>query len=537
MTSAPSAHPRERHILLGVTGSIAAFKAAQLASDWVKQGHQVRVLLTAAAAQFVSPLTFQSLTHQPVRTAMFDDSGASQTVTDDGVHVGITHIDDAKWADVFVVAPASADVIARIAAGLADDHLTATLLAASCPVVLAPAMNTRMYDNPVTQRNMATCRQLGMTFVDPASGLLACEDVGKGKLADLNDIEWAVDEVLEPLAGPSFDAPLVAGTAAVGGESGSATGAASESEPAGRADQRGADGTSRGQDVPEVPDASGKAALEEDGSDKPVSQGPVSKASPSRSGVAPSKVLRGRVIAASGPENNEEARVPAAGAEGLLSGLNVLITAGPTREPLDPVRFLTNHSTGRMGYALAGAARDLGAHVTLVSGPVALPEPAGVTMVQVQTAAEMFDAVTARFAQEDLVVMAAAVADFAVSGQSDQKIKKRGRKTLTLQLEATPDILAWCGEHRHPGQVLCGFAMETTELVAHATEKLARKGADMIVANSLSTPGAGFGTDTNVVTILTATDGSPRRDDLPMMTKRELAGQILARMAALRVNS
>ncbi|MCT3015430.1 phosphopantothenoylcysteine decarboxylase, partial [Propionibacterium freudenreichii] len=208
MTSASSTHSRERHILLGVTGSIAAFKAAQLASDWVKQGHQVRVLMTAAAAQFVSPLTFQSLTHQSVRIAMFDDSGASQTATDDGMHVGITHIDDAKWADVFVIAPASADVIARIAAGMANDHLTATLLAATCPVVLAPAMNTRMYDNPVTQRNMTTCRQLGMSFVEPSSGLLACEDVGKGRLAELSDIEWAVDEALEGMSAPRFDADV-----------------------------------------------------------------------------------------------------------------------------------------------------------------------------------------------------------------------------------------------------------------------------------------------------------------------------------------
>ncbi|CEG86379.1 Hypothetical protein PFCIRM508_07600 [Propionibacterium freudenreichii] len=517
MTSASSTHSRERHILLGVTGSIAAFKAAQLASDWVKQGHQVRVLMTTAAAQFVSPLTFQSLTHQSVRTAMFDDSGASQTATDDGMHVGITHIDDAKWADVFVIAPASADVIARIAAGMANDHLTATLLAATCPVVLAPAMNTRMYDNPVTQRNMTTCRQLGMSFVEPSSGLLACEDVGKGRLAELSDIEWAVDEALEGMSAPRFDAD-VAGPGRSGAARAEAPRPTSDVESAGAA--------------PSDAGSSDAGPI-----DAAVIDAAMADAEPSTTLVVPDPVTSDVVVPDAGAMPPLRAGGPAGGAEGLLSGVRVLITAGPTREPIDPVRFLSNHSSGRMGYALASAAHDLGAAVTLVSGPVSLPEPAGVTMVQVQTAAEMFDAVTARFEQADLVVMAAAVADFAVAAQADQKIKKRGRRALTLQLEATPDILAWCGEHRHPGQVLCGFAMETTELVAHATEKLARKGADMIVANSLTTPGAGFGTDTNVVTILTATDGEPHRDDLPMMTKRELAGQILARMAALRVSA
>ncbi|NMN01249.1 phosphopantothenoylcysteine decarboxylase [Bifidobacterium sp. DSM 109958] len=415
------------HILLGVTGSIAAFKACHLASDWTKAGHDVRVIMTAAGAQFVTPLTFNALTHNPVRTAMFGhgpaaDAGAS----------GISHIEDAKWADLLVIAPASADVIARIANGIADDELTSTVLAYEGPKMLCPAMNTHMYANPATQRNLEICRGDGWTIVEPESGVLACRDVGKGRMEE----------------------PAVIETRA--------------------------------------------AAL-----------------------------LR---------EHADPATLP-------LRGLTVLVTAGPTQESLDPVRYLTNHSTGKMGYAIAETARDMGAAVTLVSGPTALEAPDGVDMVRVTSAQDMFDAVTAHFEDADITVMAAAVGDFRAENVHPQKIKKHGRTSLELKLVSNPDILAWAGGHKRPGpvagqgearpQVLCGFAMETEHLVEHAAQKLGEKHCDMLVANNLNDRGAGFATDTNVVTLLTP-GAAP--EPLSIMGKGDLAGLILGRLAVIRAN-
>ena len=417
------------HILLGVTGSIAAFKACHLASDWSKQGHEVRVVMTAAAQEFVTPLTFSSLTHTPTRTSMFTAGLGSSDVADVPTRpLQIGHIADAKWADILVIAPASADIIAKIACGIADDQLTSTMLAYDeGPKILCPAMNVHMYANAVTQRNIATCKELGWTVVEPESGMLACGDAGKGRMEEPAGIEEAVDGLL--LANrPDEDLPF--------------------------------------------------------------------------------------------------------------KGLNVLVTAGPTQEPLDPVRFLTNHSTGKMGYALAETARDLGAHVTLVSGPVALEKPYGVDTVAVTTAQDMFDAVRSRFDNADITVMAAAVGDFRPVEQARDKIKKNGRSSIELELTSNPDILAWAGEHKRPDQTLCGFAMETRDLEANAAKKLNGKHCDMLVANNLRTPGAGFATDTNVVTVLTPgeTADRPNIERWSKMGKDALAKRILVKLATMRAD-
>ena len=395
------------HILLGVTGSIAAFKACHLASDWSKQGHEVRVVMTAAAQEFVTPLTFSSLTHTPTRTSMFAAGhrpGATADVTPgpDGP-LQISHVADAKWADLLAVAPASADIIAKIACGIADDQLTSTILAYDKgPKILCPAMNVHMYENAVTQRNLNTCRELGWTIVEPESGMLACGDAGKGRMEEPARIETAVEALL--LA------------------------------------------------------------------------------------------------------NRPDGELP-------LKGLAV-------------------------GYALAEQARDLGAQVTLVSGPVALDAPYGVDVVDVTTARDMFDAVTNRFADTDITVMAAAVGDFRPVEQARDKIKKNGRSGIELELTSNPDILAWAGEHKRPDQTLCGFAMETRDLETNAAKKLASKHCDMLAANNLRTPGAGFAADTNVVTVLTPgeTADRPSIERWSKMGKDALAKRILVKLAAMRAD-
>lgn len=410
------------HILLGVTGSIAAFKACHLASDWSKAGHEVRVVMTAAAQQFVTPLTFSSLTHTRTRTDMFAPSQRDGDVAAPPSNpLQINHVDDAKWADALVIAPASADIIAKIACGMADDQLTSTVLAYNDgPKILCPAMNVRMYENAATQRNMAICRELGWRIVEPEAGMLACRDVGKGRMEEPRIIEQAVEALLAD-------------------------------------------------DLP-------------------------------------------------------------------LSGLNVMVTAGPTQEPLDPVRYLTNHSTGKMGYAIARKARELGADVTLVSGPVSLSEPNGVRTVHVTTAQDMFDAVSERFSDMDITIMAAAVGDFRPAGRSDEKIKKNGRTSMELELVANPDILAWAGRNKRDDQTLCGFAMETQDLETNAAKKLASKHCDMLVANNLHTEGAGFGTDTNVVTILKPGPNAeePIVEGWSKMSKGDLAERILMELSGLR---
>ncbi|PST46711.1 phosphopantothenoylcysteine decarboxylase [Bifidobacterium callitrichos] len=449
------------HILLGVTGSIAAFKSCHLASDWTKAGHTVRVIETAAAERFVTPLTFTSLTGERTRTTMFPSPAAGDALGDvvanPATRETINHVRDAEWADMLVVAPASADAIARIAAGMADDTLTATVLAYEGPKALCPAMNVHMYANPVTQRNLDVCRSLGWTVVEPGEGELACGDVGRGRMAEPEEIERAVAGLL-----PDGDAAVAADA------SDETTG---------------------------TPDASDTV---DEFSDSIASQ--------------------------------------------PLRGLTVLVTAGPTQEPLDPVRYLTNHSTGKMGYAIAEAAAELGAKVTLVSGPVSFEPPQGVDVVRVTTAEDMFEAVSEAFAAADITVMAAAVGDFRVERIAQQKIKKDGRDSITLNLVSNPDILAWAGGRKRDdgSQILCGFAMETEHLIANAAKKLAAKHCDMLVANNLREEGAGFATDTNIVTVLTPGTSDPKTPQIERwnkMDKTVLAKRLMLRLAAMHRQS
>lgn len=388
-------------IVLGVSGGIAAYKAAQLASSLGKTAAQVHVIMTRHAAEFVTPLTFETLTNHRVSMDTFDRN----------FQYNVEHVALAKKADVFLVAPATANVIAKIAAGIADDMLTTTILAASCPKIAAPAMNTGMYDNPITQRNLQTLRDFGVEIIEPASGWLACGDIGRGRMPE----------------------PAV------------------------------------------LFEAVRRALTEKD-----------------------------------------------------LDGIRILVTAGPTQEAIDPVRFISNHSTGRMGYEIAAAARRRGAQVTLVTGKTALNPPDGVTVVPVVSAQEMFDAVTSRAAEQDMIVKCAAVADYRPETSAQHKLKKQD-DDLTLHLSRTQDILAYLGSRKRRGQVLCGFSMETRDLVENSRAKLEKKGADMIVANSLKEAGAGFGTVTNRVTILTRGGAEP----LPLMGKDAVADALLDRLLAL----
>ncbi len=393
----------QKTIVLGVTGGIAAFKAAQLASDLIKKDYDVEVILTKNATQFIAPLTFEALIDHNVVVDTFEK------VQNRSIH----HISIAKKADLFILVPASANVIAKVAHGIADDMLTTTFLACNKQKVICPAMNTQMYENPITQENLQRCRDLGYAILEPAIGHLACGDTGKGKLCDLQDILDYVDRFFH------------------------------------RSD--------------------------------------------------------------------------------LLKGKRVLITAGPTQEALDPVRYLTNHSSGKMGYSLAQAALDMGAEVTLISGPVQLIAPKGVRFYPVTTAKEMFDAVCAHCDTADFIIKAAAVGDYRPLYVSEQKIKKDGER-LHVEFVKNPDILAYLGEHKRPHQIICGFAMETQNLLENAQAKLENKHCDMIVANDLHTEGAGFQSDTNIATILDRSSRTP----CPKMSKYALGVTILKHMLALR---
>lgn len=393
----------QKTIVLGVTGGIAAFKAAQLASDLIKKDYDVEVILTKNATQFIAPLTFEALIDHNVVVDTFEK------VQNRSIH----HISIAKKADLFILVPASANVIAKVAHGIADDMLTTTFLACNKQKVICPAMNTQMYENPITQENLQRCRDLGYAILEPAVGHLACGDTGKGKLCDLQDILDYVDRFFH------------------------------------RSD--------------------------------------------------------------------------------LLKGKRVLITAGPTQEALDPVRYLTNHSSGKMGYSLAQAALDMGAEVTLISGPVQLTAPKGVRFYPVTTAKEMFDAVCAHCDTADFIIKAAAVGDYRPLYVSEQKIKKDGER-LHVEFVKNPDILAYLGKHKRPHQIICGFAMETQNLLENAQAKLENKHCDMIVANDLHTEGAGFQSDTNIATILDRSSRTP----CPKMSKYALGVTILKHMLALR---
>lgn len=388
-----------KNILLAVTGSIAAYKAATLASMLQKLEADVHVIMTKNGEQFISPITFETLTGNKVIDDTFDRNS--------GYHVA--HISMAAEADLVMIAPASANVIARLAHGIADDMLTSTMLACTCPILVAPAMNTHMFEHPATQSNIARLKELGYQVIEPASGYLACGDTGKGKMPEPEEL---LDYILQ------------------------------------------------------------EVSCEKD-----------------------------------------------------MTGKRVLVTAGPTQESIDPVRYITNHSTGKMGYALAENAARRGADVTLVTGPVELPRPRfAQSVIEVTTAEEMYRAVSDAFGEQDIVVMAAAVADYRPAHIATEKVKK-SEGAISIEMERTTDIIASLAEKKN-GQFICGFSMETEHLIENSTAKLTKKKLDMIVANNLKVEGAGFGTDTNVVTVITP-EGA---EELPLMSKEEVAAAIFDRI-------
>ena len=392
---------QKKHVILGITGGIAAYKAAQLTSNLKKKGYDVHVIMTANATQFITPVTLETLSGNRVSVDTFDRN----------FEYNVQHVSLAKLADVFVIAPASANIIAKAAWGLADDMLSTTLLASRCEKIICPAMNTGMLDNPATQANLQTLRQRGMRIVEAQEGLLACGDVGRGRMAEPEEIEDEIERVLTPK---------------------------------------------------------------------------------------------------------------------ILTGKKVLVSAGATQEALDPVRYLTNHSSGKMGYAIARAARNAGAQVVLVHGPTALKPIRDVQDIQIVSAAEMAQVILKEAPDCDLVIKAAAVADYTPARFSEQKIKKSGTD-LSLPLQRTPDILKLLAENRTARQVLVGFAMETEDLLTQAQRKLHEKHVDLIVANDLRQPGAGFQGDTNCVTYVS----KQGMETMPMMSKTAVAEDLVRRCAVL----
>ncbi len=383
-------------VVLGVTGSIAAYKAASLASLLVKQHADVHVIMTKNAENFIHPTAFETLTNHKCLIDTFDRN----------FQFHVAHVNLAQQADLMMIAPATANVIGKLACGIADDMLSTTAMACEAPMYIAPAMNTHMYDNPIVQDNLKKLAEYGKHIIEPASGMLACRDVGRGKLPEP---EVLLEYILKEIAFPHD-----------------------------------------------------------------------------------------------------------------LAGKRVLVTAGPTRERIDPVRFISNHSTGKMGYALAENAARRGAEVVLVSGPCSLEVPLGVAMVPVESAEEMYDAVMAHEKDADIVIMAAAVADYRPASVSAEKIKKTDGNS-SIELVRTKDIIGTLGANKRPGQFLCGFSMETENMLENSRSKLERKNLDLIAANNLRTEGAGFGTNTNVMTLITRDDTV----ELPLMEKSEVSARIL----------
>ncbi|SEF40815.1 bifunctional phosphopantothenoylcysteine decarboxylase/phosphopantothenate--cysteine ligase CoaBC [Lachnospira multipara] len=392
-----------KNVVIGVTGSIAAYKIANLASMLVKQHANVDVIMTENATNFINPIAFETLTSNKCIVDTFDRN----------FQFNVEHVSLAKKADIFLVAPASANVIGKMAAGIADDMLTTTLLAAKCPIYVAPAMNTNMYTNPIVQDNIAKLKGYGVHFITPATGRLACDDVGIGKLASEDVL---MDNILREIAMPHD-----------------------------------------------------------------------------------------------------------------LEGLKVVVTAGPTREKIDPVRYLSNNSTGKMGYAIAKVAMMRGANVTLISGPTSLDKPRFVDAIDVVSARDMYEAVVEEAKDADIVIKAAAVADYRPDAVADEKIKKKDGD-MSISLERTDDILASLGANKSDKLFLCGFSMETENLIENSRKKLDKKNLDMIVCNNLKVAGAGFGTDTNVVTFITKSDIK----ELPIMSKEEVASKLLDEIMTLR---
>ncbi len=393
-----------KRIVLGVTGGIAAYKSAEVVSRLRHAGAEVHVIMTENAGKFVSPLTFQTLSANPVATDTF---AAPE-------YWNVEHVALAKLADVFVIAPATANIIAKMAAGIADDMLSTTVLATKAPVLIAPAMNTGMWTAAATQKNAEILRSRGVRFIGPDSGMLACGDEGAGRMSEPEEIVQSIEQILK---------------------------------------------------------------LKQD-----------------------------------------------------LYGLNVLITAGATKERIDPVRYLTNDSSGKMGFALAEAARDRGAKVTLVKGSTTARVPEGVTVEEVESAEDLLSVMSRLSGSQDIVIQAAAVADYRAASVSKTKIKKKSGEPLTIILEENPDIAQAIGKMKKDRQTLVGFAAETDHVIKHAQEKLKAKNLDMIVANDVTKPGAGFNTDTNIVTLIT----KDRLDDLPIMSKREVADAVINRIIEIR---
>lgn len=384
-------------VVLGISGSIAAYKIAYLASALKKLHADVEVIMTENATQFITPVTFESLTGNKCLVDTFDRN----------FKFSVEHVALAKRADIFMLAPATANVIAKVAHGLADDMLTTTFLACKCPKYISPAMNTQMFENPITQDNLKICQSYSMHVIQPARGYLACGDTGAGKMPEPEEL---LDHIIHEIAYPKN-----------------------------------------------------------------------------------------------------------------LTGKKILVTAGPTREALDPVRFLTNHSTGKMGYAIARVAAARGAEVTLVTGPTEIKKPGFVKVVPIESAREMYEAVIAASEEQDAIIKAAAVADYRPAHISDEKIKKKDGDELSIPVERTDDILAYLGSHKKPGQFLCGFSMETEHMLENSRKKLEKKNLDMIVANNLKVAGAGFGTDTNIVTLITKAG----ERQLEKMSKEQVADKLL----------
>ena len=383
-------------VVLGVTGSIAAYKIANLASSLVKLHADVHVIMTKNATNFINPITFETLTKNKCMTDTFDRN----------FMYNVAHVSIADKADVMLVAPASANIIAKMAHGIADDMLSTTYLAMKCPVIVSPAMNVNMFTNPVVQRNIKTLEEFGVTVIPPDNGYLACGYTGAGKMpSELVLLDYILRET----------------------------------------------------------------AKEKD-----------------------------------------------------LAGKRVLVTAGPTRESIDPVRFITNHSTGKMGYAVARQAMFRGAEVTLVSGPVSIDPPPFVNVVNVSSAQDMFEAVKENYAGADIIIKTAAVADYTPESTADEKIKKSDG-SLSIQMKRTADILKWLGENKRDGQVLCGFSMETENMLENSRAKLQKKNADLIAANSLRDEGSGFGTDTNHLVLIKRNGVT----DLPLLSKSDAADKLL----------
>lgn len=390
-------------VVLGITGGIAAYKACELASRLRKAGAETYVIMTKNACEFVAPLSFETLTNHPVVTDTF-----ARPETWEVEHVAL-----AKKADIFVIAPATANIMAKMACGIADDMLSTTVLATKAPVLVAPAMNTGMWENVATRSNVETLKNRGVHFVGPDGGYLACGDSGAGRMSEPEAIFDAICSILCPV-----------------------------------------------QD---------------------------------------------------------------------MAGLNVLVTAGPTRESLDPVRYITNHSSGKMGYAIAAAAQRRGANVTLLSGPVQITAPDGVEVVDVLTTQNLYDRMMERCEKQHIIIQAAAPADFTPVVFAEEKIKKNNDGLMTIELKETQDVAKAVGERKQKGQVLIGFAAETEKLTEHASKKLTKKNLDMIVANDVTRPGAGFNVDTNIVTFITK-DGM---EDMPQLSKADVAEKLLDRAVKL----